>query len=155
MNPVAELRGWERLLSGDRAGAASQGPIVLQFVASQKRRKWNTWALHMLTAESALFSGERDRAIAEARQAIGAIGTTSNLSVTVHGRMMAARIYAWAGAHDDALDLLEQLSGSYPGIGPAAIARDPLLSVPLAGHARWQALVRKLQAEIARNQTLL
>jgi TolB-like protein/DNA-binding winged helix-turn-helix (wHTH) protein len=155
MNPVAQLRGWERLLSGDRAGAASQAAIVLRFVEGQKRRKWNAWALHMLTAEGALFGGERDRAIAEARQAIGAIGTTSNLAVTVHGRMMAARVFAWAGAREEALDLLERLPDSYPGIGPAAIARDPLLSVPLAGHARWQALVSALEAEIANNQTLL
>jgi TolB-like protein/DNA-binding winged helix-turn-helix (wHTH) protein len=155
MNPVAELRGWERLLSGDRAGAASQGAIVLRFAEGQKRRKWNAWALHLLTAEGALFSGDRETALEETRQTLNAIGTTSNLAVALHGRMMAARIYAWAGEHDDALNLLEALSGSYPGIGPGAITRDPLLSVPLAGHARWQALVRTLEADIAKNQSIL
>jgi tetratricopeptide (TPR) repeat protein len=155
MNPLAELRGWERLLAGDRVGAASHAPIVLKFMEAQKRRKWNAWALHLLTAEGALFSADRERALAETRQALSAIGTTANLSVNVYARMMAARIYAWSGAHDDALNLLEQLSGSYPGIGPAAIARDPLFSVPLAGNARWQSLVKALEADIERNKTLL
>jgi hypothetical protein len=155
MNPVAQLRGWERLLAGDRAGAASQAAIVLRYVAGQKRRKWNAWALHVLAAEGALFTGDREKALEETRLAIDAIGTASNLSVTVHGRMMAARVYAWAGAHEDALDLLEQLSRTYPGIGPAAITRDPLLSVPLTDNARWQALVRRLEEDIAKNQSIL
>jgi hypothetical protein len=50
--------------------------------------------------------------------------------------------------------LLEKLATGYPGVGPAVIARDPLYSQPLAGNARWQALQKRLEADIAANQSL-
>jgi tetratricopeptide (TPR) repeat protein len=154
MKPVAALRGWERLLAGKRAAAAAQGAIVLKSVEIQPRKKWNAWALHLLAAEGALFAGDREKALVEARLALAAVGNTSNLAVTLYSQRTAARIYAWAGAHDEAMRLLEALSSSYPGVGPAAITRDPLFSLPLARNARWQALARTLEAQIARNQSL-
>jgi hypothetical protein len=39
-------------------------------------------------------------------------------------------------------------------VGPADITRDPLYALPLAGNARYQALERRLEAEIAANQRL-
>jgi TolB-like protein/DNA-binding winged helix-turn-helix (wHTH) protein len=154
MKPVAALRGWERLMAGDQAAAAAQGALVLKAVERQTKKPWNTWALHLLAAEGALLAGDRNTALDETRLALAAVGNTSNLAVTLHTQRTAARIYAWAGAHEQAMELLEALSSSYPGVGPAAIVRDPLFSVPLAQNARWKALASTLEAQIAMNQAL-
>jgi len=61
-------------------------------------------------------------------------------------------VYAWSGAQDQAVDLIEELTSRYPGVGPAEIAREPLFTVPLAGNARFQAVVKKLEREIAENR---
>jgi hypothetical protein len=67
---------------------------------------------------------------------------------------LAARVLAWADAGDEAVALLEQLSTRYPMMGPADVTRDPLYSIPLAGNERFRALERRLEAEIAANQSL-
>jgi TolB-like protein/DNA-binding winged helix-turn-helix (wHTH) protein len=138
--PVAELRGWERLLAGDRAGAAGEGRALAAFVERLPKTAWNEWWRLLLAAESALLRGERVRAIDQAR------------AIT---RLIAARVFAWAGAHDDAVTLLEVLSRDVPGVGPATIVRDPLFSTPLAGNPRWRALAQSLRAELDANQRLL
>jgi len=66
-----------------------------------------------------------------------------------------ARIYAWAGADDKAIDLLEVLTTAVLGIGPAQVTRDPLYSMPLAKNARYKALEKKLGAEITANRKML
>ena len=63
-------------------------------------------------------------------------------------------ILAWAGEENEAVALLERLSTEYPGVGPAAITRDPLYSIPLAKNARYKALETKLETEIAANLKL-
>ncbi len=65
--------------------------------------------------------------------------------------MTAAKIYAWSGAGDRAVALLEQLTSDVPGIGPAQVTREPLFSVPLATNARYFGLKERLEAEIAAN----
>ncbi len=74
---------------------------------------------------------------------------------SVHVRLMAARVLAWGGAHDEAVGLLETLARGYPGVGPATVVRDPFFSRPLAANPRWGALAQALNAEIAANQPLL
>ncbi len=64
-------------------------------------------------------------------------------------------IFAWAGEENDAVALLERLATEFPSAGPAEITRDPLYSTPLANSLRYQALAKKLEAEIAENQKLL
>jgi hypothetical protein len=76
-------------------------------------------------------------------------------SVRMFARTLGARILAWSGAQDQALDILEGLSGGLPALGPAAITRDPLFAVPLHNSARYARLKQKLELEIARNQSLL
>jgi hypothetical protein len=52
---------------------------------------------------------------------------------------IAARVLAWAGAKDEATEVLKGLPARYPALGPAEVARDPLYSVPLAGAPRdWR-----------------
>ena len=65
-----------------------------------------------------------------------------------------ALILAWAGAQDEAVELLEGLSNGFPGVGPAEITRDPLYRVPLVNNPRYKALEQKLEVEIAANQRL-
>jgi hypothetical protein len=54
-----------------------------------------------------------------------------------------ARVLAWAGAEDQATQLLEGLSTVDNGLAPAEITRDPLYDLPLAGNARYRALKAK------------
>lgn len=155
VKPVAELNGWERLLAGDRAAAAREGLLVLEYVKQQPKRKWNAWATHLLAAEGALFVADHTRAQSETRAALEAMGETPAFSIATYARLMAARVFAWSGASDEAVELLVRLSTRYPGIGPAAITRDPLIYMPLAEHAGYRQLAEKLEEEIARNQDLL
>jgi TolB-like protein/DNA-binding winged helix-turn-helix (wHTH) protein len=153
--PVAQLRGWERFLSGDRAGAKAHGRSVLEYVESQPRHHWNEWALRVLAAEGWLFAGDASRAQSEARLALAAIGQAPNFAVNFYARTMSARIFAWTGAGDEAVALLEELVTRYPGVGPAVVTRDPFFTKPLADNPRFQSLASKLEAEILANQKLL
>jgi tetratricopeptide (TPR) repeat protein len=155
LKPVAELRGWERLLAGDAAGAARAGAVLAAFVERLPKTAWNEWWRRLLGAESAILRGDDAYAIEQARLALRLVGPTPTFPESVHVRLMGARVLAWAGAADDAVTLLETLSRGYPGAGPATIVRDPLFSVPLAANSRWRALARTLNAELAANQSLL
>jgi len=45
---------------------------------------------------------------------------------------MCPRSLIAAGALDESVALLETLAHEYPGVGPAAIVRDPFFATPLA-----------------------
>lgn len=155
VKPIAELNGWERLLAGDRAAAAREGLLVLEYARQQPPWKWNAWANHLLTAEGALFVGDHSRAQTETRAALAALGDTPDFTAGAYARLTAARVLAWSGAGDEAVDLLSRLSTRTPGVGPAAITRDLFISRPLAEHAGYRQLAEQLEREIARNQDLL
>ena len=155
LKPVAELRGWERLLAGDPTSAAREGEALAIFLARLPKSSGSEWWRRLLAAESALMLGERARAIDEARVATRLVGDTSTFPVSLHVRLMAARVLAWAGEDDEAIALLETLSRGYPGVGPATIVRDPFFSARLSANARWRGLEQALNAELAANQALL
>jgi len=155
LKPVAELRGWERLLAGDAAAAARNGSVLAAFIAQLPQASWNEWWRRLLGAESALMLGDREQAIDQARTAARLTIGGSSLPESLYTRMLAARVLAWAGALDESVTLLETLGHEYPGVGPAAIIRDPLFTTPLARHPQWQALERTLNAELAANVALL
>lgn len=155
LKPVAELRGWERLLAGDAGAAARNGSVLAAFIAQLPQASWNEWWRRLLGAESALMLGDRARAIDLARTAARATSGRSSLPESLYVRMLAARVLAWAGAPDESVALLEALAHEYPGVGPAAIVRDPFFTTPLARNPHWQALVRTLNAELASNAALL
>jgi TolB-like protein len=145
--PVAELRGWVHLLMGNRAAAAQDGHEVLNFVANSRKTKWNRMALHVLTAEGDTLSGDTRHAVAAAREALSVAQYPDDRR---DAAAIIARVYAWAGAEDEAVTLLEQFSTEIPmTLSPTEIARDPRLSVPLAGSARYKALQAKLEAQMA------
>jgi hypothetical protein len=77
-----------------------------------------------------------------------------NVAIDRFAPATAALIFAWAGSHDEAAELLPDLSSGFPGLGPAEITRDPLYSVPLADNEKYRALERRLESEIESNQKL-
>ena len=155
LKPVAELRGWERLLAADARGAAREGAALAIFVERLPKVVGNEWWRRLLGAESALMRGEQARAIDDARIAMRLIGDTSEFPASLHVRLMTARVLAWAGEDDEAIAFLETLSRGYPGVGPATIVRDPFYSTRLSANPRWRGLEQSLNAEIAANRPLL
>ncbi len=147
--PVARFRGWVNLLRDDRRAAAADGRAVLDFVAQQQPTQWNGWFLRVLEAEGRLFAGDMARAQTAAREAVNATAASRNLLHRTAARYMAATALAWAGAHDEATALLEEVSTSSPGMAPAPIARDPRLTLPLAEDPRYRALQARLEDEMA------
>jgi TolB-like protein/DNA-binding winged helix-turn-helix (wHTH) protein len=151
--PVAELSGWLHLLTGNKVAAVKQGQIVLEFVAGERTTPWNQWHLRCLAAEGALFSGDKTRAVAEMHAALELL-PSGKLVQRRYANVLAARVFAWAGAEDEAVNLLEQLATTPPLLGPAEITRDPLYSIPLAKNARYQSLSKQLEAKLAANARL-
>jgi hypothetical protein len=152
--PLAELHGWAMLLVDDAAGAEHDGHTLLRFAADEHDpAQTSDRYLQILKAEGELFSGRPADAIAAARAAVSLFppqGTSRRFAAS-----QLAKVFAWAGAEDEAVALLEEIASDYPALGPAEITRDPLYSVPLAANARYQALEQRLEAEIAANQALL
>lgn len=149
--PKAEPRGWINLLLNDSAQAAADGKRLASFVAKEPKHPWNDWLLQLLIAEGALFSGQREQAIEATHKAMEFVPRPRDATTWRYLAMTAAKIYAWSGAGDRAVALLDQLTNATPGIGPAQVTRDPLFSVPLANNARYLALKDRLEAEIAAN----
>jgi TolB-like protein/DNA-binding winged helix-turn-helix (wHTH) protein len=145
--PLAEYRGWLDLLLVDRTAAANDGRQVLDFVARRRVTELNRAFLQSLTAEGLMFLGDKTRAVAAARKILQ---LAQNPMDRFWLTPVSARVYAWAGAEDEATALLEQLSVQIPmRLSPAELARDPLYTVPLGGNARYQALKAKLEAQMA------
>jgi TolB-like protein/DNA-binding winged helix-turn-helix (wHTH) protein len=149
--PKAEPRGWINLLLKDSAQAAADGKRLAGFVVKQPKHPWNDWLMPLITAEGALFSGQREQAIEAADRAVKLVPRAQDATTWRYLAMTAAKVYAWSGAEDRAVELLDQLTSDVPGIGPAQVTRDPLFSVPLANNARYLALKTRLEAEIAAN----
>jgi len=149
MRPTAEPRGWLQMLLGNRTLAMEAGREVLEFVARQRPTRANATFLQLLSAEGWLFSGGPERARTTARAAASGQVDEGAFPVSPQMRSQIAQVLAWAGAPDEATDILEQLSVSIPGLAPGQIARDPLYTVPLAGNPRYQALKAKLEAQMA------
>ena len=151
LKPVAEARAWFALWTGGDARA--DGARLRDFVRTLRVDQTNDWWVLLLTAEAQLFSGDRSGAAASARQAL-AKDRGSTFAQALHIRMIAARVLAWAGEHEEAMNILDTLHQGYPAAGPALIAREPLFEMPLGREARWMQLKARLEAELAANQTL-
>ena len=146
--PVALLRGWTDLLLADRAAAARNGRAVLQFVQQQTRTHWNGVYLDSLAATGHLFMGDCEHARTAVRSSLLGVSRDDNAVIWNTTAKSAARVRAWCGDAEDAIALLQQLSQSRPGIGPAAIVRDPLFTVPLDQVPAYQTLTGQLERVI-------
>jgi tetratricopeptide (TPR) repeat protein len=146
--PTAVFRGWANLLNDDAAAAAVEGNAVLSFAAHEPPSRWNKWFLRTLVAEGSLQAGNKERAIAAARESLALMPRKLDALRSRYASSVAARVFAWAGDDDEAIALLEQLAVLKPGLGPAEITRDPLYFIPLAKNARYQALVARLELQM-------
>jgi hypothetical protein len=143
--PTAFFRGWTDLLLGDRAGASKDGRAVLRFVERQTRTEWNGAHLEVLAAAGHAFAGECERARSAGKNALALIPRADNAVVWNRTAMTVAWVDAWCGGQDDAVALVRQLAAGRPGIGPAQITRDPLLTVPLDHSPAYRALADQLE----------
>ena len=146
--PMAQYRGWTALLLGNTEEAAKHGRAVLEFVAHQKETRRNAWFLRLLAAQGYAFIAERGQATTAGRKTLELMPPSADAFSWMAAATSTAMTFAWSGAHDEAVDLLEELSTSAPGPGPAWITRDPLFGVPLAQHPRYRALSDRLEAQM-------
>jgi len=147
--PVAEVLGWNDLLMGDLSAAHQQSDAIKAFRVGHPETHYRAWYDKTLIAEARLFSGDSKGAVSMARQSLAARPRELDAGTWFAVAGYNARILAWAGAQDDAVQLLENLSNVQGGLAPGEITRDPLYTVPLAGNARYKALQVKLEAQMA------
>jgi TolB-like protein/DNA-binding winged helix-turn-helix (wHTH) protein len=146
--PVAELRGWSALLSGDRAGLEADGKALLDHANRDPSSRRDAAYLQVLRAEGYLFVGNPDQAIANARDALADPTAVPGTNTRRFIGAIAARVLAWAGADDEATEVLKGLASRFPALGPAEVVRDPLYFVPLADNPAFESWARELEAEI-------
>lgn len=152
--PVAELRGWSALLGGDRDAAAAAGKTLLEYAEREPSSPRDALYAKVLRAEGRLFADDREGAIEDARAALAEVRAQFATNTFRFVGIITARVLAWAGAGDEAAEVLEDLATKFTALGPAEIARDPLFAAPLEGNARYRRLASRLEAEIAANQSI-
>jgi hypothetical protein len=145
LKPVAELRGWERLMAGDAKGAAQAGAALTEYLQKEKPATWNAWWFALLEAEANLFKADKALAAAQATNSLSLLRKYPGFAGSVYARSRAARILAWAGEENQAMDLLDALATRTPGVGPAEIYQDPLYEIPLGKNARFRDRAEKWQ----------
>jgi TolB-like protein/DNA-binding winged helix-turn-helix (wHTH) protein len=152
--PVDEHRAWLALLSGEPAQAVRFAKGVRTFLRETPQTPWNAWYLRMLGAEADLFEGNRAGAAQATREALAMEPSReANVRTYRYRERMAAAVFAWAGAQDEAVKLLHSLAYDIPVIGAAAVARDPFYTAPLARNAEYRKLQDALEQEIRSLQT--
>jgi TolB-like protein/DNA-binding winged helix-turn-helix (wHTH) protein len=146
--PKALFRGWTDLLLADRKSAAEDGRAVLRFVEQQPRTRWNAAHLESLIAAGRVFTGECGAARAAGKTLLGLVSRADDAVIWTTRAWDVARVDAWCGAPEEAVALLRDLSVARPGLGPGAIARDPVFTVPLANDPAFRALSAELERAI-------
>jgi hypothetical protein len=74
----------------------------------------------------ALFVADHARARSETRAALAAMGDSPDFTVGAYARLMAARVFAWSGASDEAVDLLVGVcAGESSGTVAASAPKGP------------------------------
>jgi TolB-like protein/DNA-binding winged helix-turn-helix (wHTH) protein len=145
--PVARYRGWADLARGDLSAAAADGRDILEFLATTEETEHNRFFRRLLVAEAHTFTGEPELAVAAARESMALAVRVCCFEESL--RKMLATVYAWSGAHDEAVDLLAELADGNIGVGPAEIVRDPLYLIPLGNEPRFRELAARLEATMA------
>jgi hypothetical protein len=142
--PTADFRGWADLLLGDRDAANADGLTLLTAVGRTPETRWNAWFLAALKADGQLFTGRPDEAAATATALVES-AKDLDMERRSAAEAFAARVLAWGGHGDAAVDLLTRLATDIP---PADIARQPLYATPLRDNTRFAALKERLEAEM-------
>ena len=77
LKPLAELRGWERLLAGDAGGAAREGAVLAAFAERLPKAAWNAWWRRLLKrGERGPARRERRAPSTDAGAALRLVGAT-------------------------------------------------------------------------------
>ena len=146
--PTAEYRGWAALLSNDPEGAKREGRKVLSHAASERTTRWNDWYLRLLQAEGLLMTGDHRQALIAARAALALVPRSKNAINWRYAAAVAARVFAWGGAPEEAVATLAALDSARPGLRTAEIVHDPLYGVPLEKQPRYRSLRARLEREM-------
>jgi tetratricopeptide (TPR) repeat protein len=146
--PLAEYRGWTALLMNDVEAAGREGREVLAYATSVRPTRWNDWYRQLLRAEGLLMTGDRDRAVRTVRTSLALVPPAKNAVNWRYAAAVAARIFAWGGAPDEAVATLEALDAARPGLCPAEITHDPLYQLPLERYPRYELLRARLEREM-------
>jgi adenylate cyclase len=146
--PVADERGWMDLLLGDRVQAQRDGERIVAFLKRTPETKWNRWFRVMLLAEAQLFEGNEDAAERSAAEAVTLTRSLPDVSDQMDAYVWSTQILAWTRHKDEAVQRLEQLSTSIPGLWPGYIPAEPKFSVPLEHVAAYQALLARLSEQM-------
>jgi tetratricopeptide (TPR) repeat protein len=147
--PTALFRGQCDLLLGDMTAASKDGAALLAYVGHQDETNWNKWFLRELAAAGQLLQGNKSRAINLVHEALAAAPYPHGPAEPGVVEAQTVWILAWAGAQDEAMNTLERLATTAPGLPPASIAQAPIYTVPLAANTRFQALKAKLETQMA------
>jgi TolB-like protein/DNA-binding winged helix-turn-helix (wHTH) protein len=146
--PVADYRGWAALMLRDASRARAAGRAVLSFIGRQDDSPRNHWFLRLLAADAHTFLGERAKAIAAAQECLSLMPRNRDRANGNEAAFAAARVFAWAGLQDAAVDQLVLLGSGAGWEGPY-VYRDPILARTLAANARYQALMTQFAARAA------
>ncbi len=147
--PAAEQLGWIALLMNDAAAAHRQSDAIRDFLALTPKTHMFAWYGTALAAEAQLFAGDHAGAIKTAQEVVASRPRERDARTWRSVASLSARILAWAGAQDKAVQLLDNLSTAQGGLRAAEIIRDPLFDAPLAGNPSWQALKARIEAQMA------
>jgi hypothetical protein len=135
-------------LANDVSAAKREGRKVLEHASSERTTRWNDWYLRLLQAEGLLMMGAHEEAVFTARASLGLLPRSKNAVNWRYAAAVAARVFAWGGAPEEAVATLEELDAARPGLCPAEIADDPLYRVPLEKQSRFQVLETRLAGEM-------
>jgi inactivated superfamily I helicase len=146
------IRGYAALLTADQALARQVGRSLSRWTvpaAVRGRLEAATAAAlaQVLHAEGNLLLGDKPAALATARSLRN---FQAQSLATRQIRASVATTLAWAGAQEEAVTLLEELATQDFGLAPAEITREPLFTIPLKGNPRFQVLVARLEAQMAK-----
>lgn len=146
--PVADERGWMDLLLGDHSEGQRDGMRIVAFLKRTPETKWNQWLRRMLLADAQLFEGNADGAAQTAAEAVTLARARPDVSDQMDAYVWATQVLAWTGHKDEAVQRLEQLSTSIPGLWPGYIPAEPKFSVPLGHVPAYQTLTASLSEQM-------
>jgi len=143
VTPVALHTGFGRLLLGE-SGAPAEAREILEHAANVSRFPAREYNFAFLEAGAALLAGDLQRARERALRAERLMPASRDWILAGQVSIDCAVILAWAGARQEAVDLLRRSLDTPNGVTPLQLRNDPLLTKPLSGYEGYDALKANL-----------